>query len=176
MELAMNLNFGSLLSANAPITARNDGMNATEFTKMLADSILADKIIPLNQQVAALQNVDGFINGGASYATTTATTDGVDFNKVQQFLKGIPIYNEVLTFHVKDKMHIGPNQTSKRNQYNMQVSSQKLGNDLIERMSRKRSADNFGDDLSAVAMSMKIDTNAHKAHSQSDNSSTFSVE
>ena len=178
MELAMNSQYGSLLSACAPMVPRDNGLNAVEFTKNLADSILADKIVPLNQQVAALSYVDGYTNQFATYSNVQSQFNGVNVDQVQQFLKGIPIYNEVLTYQVKDKMNIGPGAASQKLSMDIlqctQMSSLKLGSDLIDRMSRKRQSDFFGNETSAAGMSMNSDNKNSNIHS--DNSSTFSAE
>ena len=178
MELAMNSQYGSLLSAYAPMVPTDNGCNAVEFTKNLADSILADKIVPLNQQVAALSYVDGYTNQCDVYSNTHAQFNGVNTEQVHQFLKGIPIYNEVLTYQVKDRMNIGPGTSNQKLSMDIlhctQMSSLKLGSDLIDRMSRKRQADFFGNETSAAGMNMNSEHKNSQIHS--DNSSTFSAE
>lgn len=169
---------GTLLSSNSSFSPLNESSNVYEFTQHLAESILADKFIPLNQTSSLLGQLNGSKNGVVSTFGSVEQESNIDFSKIHQFLKSIPIYSEVLGFQIKDSMNLGPKQNAHNNNQKKMVN-QMMNESMSARVNRKRTTEFFLSELSAsgnnspsIAKSKKINLIALN----SDYSSTYSAE
>lgn len=178
MELGMNMNFGSLITPPSHIMPIADGLSAYEYTQQLANSILINNGVPLNQRCQELCLVNGYDNTQhLAFKNLDVNTEKVDCSGIHQFLETIPIYNEVLKFHAEDRMNSrqSANTTSC---YSGNIADN-LGRQLIEKMDKNRSSDFFANESSALDMASQEQYLKNKSlglNVHSDNSSTFSAE